>query len=70
MPGSRPLSDLRMETPGAKEGSGTRRPKRNTRAASRAARKYPIPATARTVVTTSTACAKACGIRKTVYRGQ
>ena len=44
------LEGFEMLTPGANSASGERRAARKTRAASIAARKYPIPATASTVV--------------------
>src|SRR5580698_1968969 len=65
MPGSSPLSDFITLTPGVYAealASILRLRARNRRAATSAARKYPIPATAITVVAISTAKANACGI--------
>jgi len=60
------LRDFKMLTPGVNVVRCARRETRKTRAATRAARKYPIPATAKNVVTSSRARAKLCGITAVV----
>ena len=56
------MRDLSTLTPGAKAACGLRRAAKKILAAIIAARKYPIPATASTVVRVATDCARACGI--------